>query len=156
MLWERWGTGGYNLVLIQVRKAAREAEVCWRRHCCCSGGGGGGSGEGGGSSSVSSSVQCKLKYGHQNCTTRRFKYFQFLDNTVISLNWNITVNPTVGRPENPCAWKLKVNIFYQRICLEILTEATIWPRVNLGSFSILCRSVHQRTTTLQFTGLQMK
>jgi hypothetical protein len=35
MLWERWGTGGYNLVLIQVRKAAREAHVHYKHHCCC-------------------------------------------------------------------------------------------------------------------------
>ena len=65
---------------VDKRKAAREAHVCYKQHSCCSGGGGGG--EGGGSSSVSSNIQYNLKYGHQNHITRRFKYFQFLDNTV--------------------------------------------------------------------------
>jgi hypothetical protein len=35
MLWEQWGTGGYNLVLIQVRKTARETHVCYKHHSCC-------------------------------------------------------------------------------------------------------------------------
>jgi len=77
---------------VDTRKVAREAHVCYKQHSCCSGGGG----EGGGISSVSSNIQYNLKYGHQNHIIRRFKYFQFLGNTVASLNGNIIVNPSVG------------------------------------------------------------
>ena len=84
MLWEQWGTGGYNLVLIQER--LQEKPMFATNISGGSGGGGGGGGEGGGSSHVSSSIQCNLKYGHQNHITRIFKYFQFLDNTGASLN----------------------------------------------------------------------